>query len=83
MTTTQFLPDGGRRTVWSGTEGIEELIRAFYVRYDKPIFWTETSVSGPVENRLQWLEDSLGLVYRLYSEGCCSSATPGSPSLAC
>jgi beta-glucosidase len=69
MSTTQFLPDGGRRTVWSGTEGIEELIRAFYVRYDKPIFWTETSVSGPVEDRLQWLEDSLGLVHRLRSEG--------------
>jgi len=69
MTTTQILPDGGRRTVWSGTEGIEELIRAFYVRYDKPIFWTETSVSGPVEDRLLWLEDSLGLVHRLRSEG--------------
>jgi beta-glucosidase len=69
MTTTQFLPDGGRRSVWSGTEGIEELIRAFHVRYDKPIFWTETSVSGLAEDRLRWLEDSLGLVHRLRSEG--------------
>jgi hypothetical protein len=69
MTTTQFLPDGGRRSVWSGTEGIEELIRAFHVRYDKPIFWTATSVSGLAEDRLRWLEDSLGLVHRLRSEG--------------
>jgi beta-glucosidase len=69
MTTTEFLPDGRRRSVWSGTECIEEFIRAFHARYDKPIFWTETSVSGPVEDRLRWLEDSLGLVHRLRSEG--------------
>jgi beta-glucosidase len=69
MTTTEFLPDGGHRSAWGGTEGIEELIRAFHVRYDKPIFWTETSVSGPVEDRLRWLEDSVGLVHRLRVEG--------------
>ena len=69
MTTTEFLPDGGRRSIWGGTEGIEELIRAFHSRYDKPIFWTETSVTGTVEDRLRWLEDSLGLVTRLRSEG--------------
>ena len=69
MTTTEFLPDGGRRSVWSGTEGIEELIRGFHARYDKPIFWTETSVAGPVEDRLRWLENSLALVYRLRSGG--------------
>jgi beta-glucosidase len=69
MTTTEFLLGGGRPSVWSGTEGIEELIRAFHVSYDKPNFWTETSVSGTVKDRLRWLEDSLGLVYRLWSEG--------------
>lgn len=69
MTTTEFLPDGGRRSVWSGTGGIEELVRGFHARYEKPIFWTETSVSGSVEDRLRWLEDSLGLVHRLRSEG--------------
>jgi beta-glucosidase len=55
--------------VWSGTEGVEELIRNFHTRYDKPIFWTETSVSGSVEDRLRWLDDSVGLVHRLRSEG--------------
>ena len=69
MTTTEFLPDGGRRSVWGGTEGIEELIRGFHARYGRPIFWTETSVSGTVEDRMRWLEDSLGLVHRLRSEG--------------
>jgi beta-glucosidase/6-phospho-beta-glucosidase/beta-galactosidase len=69
MSTTEFLPDGGRRNVWSGTEGIEELVRDFHARYDRPIFWTETSVSGSVEDRLRWLDDSLSLVHRLRSEG--------------
>jgi beta-glucosidase len=69
LTTTELLPDGGRRNVWSGTEGVEELIRGFHGRYGKPIFWTETSLSGSVEDRLLWLEDSLELVQRLRSEG--------------
>jgi beta-glucosidase len=41
----------------------------FGERCGKPIFWTERSVSGTVEKRLRWLEDSLQLVYRLRSEG--------------
>ena len=69
MSTTEFLPDGRRRSVWSGTEGMDELVRGFYACYGKPIFWTETSVPGTVEDRLRWLEDSLELVHRLRSEG--------------
>jgi beta-glucosidase len=69
MSSTEFLPDGKRRSVWSGTEGIDELVRDFHARYDKPVFWTETSVPGTVEDRLRWLEDSLGVVHLLRSEG--------------
>ena len=69
MSTTEFLPDGGRRNAWSGAVGMEELVRDFHARYGKPIFWTETSVPGTVEDRLRWLEASLELVYRLRSEG--------------
>ena len=69
MTTTELLSEGDSRKVWSGTEGIEELIRGFHARYDKPIFWTETSLSGPVEDRLRWLRDSMDLVHRLREEG--------------
>ena len=69
MSTTEFLPEGKRRNIWSGTEGIEELVRDFHARYDKPIFWTETSVSGTAEARVRWLEDSLELVHNLRSEG--------------
>ena len=69
MSTTELLPDGKHRSVWSGTEGVEELVRGFYDRYGRPIFWTETSVSGTVEDRLRWLDYSLDLVHRLRSEG--------------
>jgi beta-glucosidase len=69
MSTTEFLSDGERRSVWSGTEGMDELVRGFHDRYGKPIFWTETSVPGTVEERLRWLGDSLDLVRRLRSEG--------------
>jgi beta-glucosidase/6-phospho-beta-glucosidase/beta-galactosidase len=69
MTTTEFLSGDGKRNAWSGTEGIEELIRGFHDRYDRPIFWTETSLSGAVEDRLRWLRDSLDLVHRLRDEG--------------
>ena len=69
LTTTEFLPNGERRNVWSGAEGMEELIRSFYARYGKPIFLTETSVSGSVEARIGWLRDSIALVHRLRAEG--------------
>jgi beta-glucosidase len=69
LTTTEYLPDGQRRNVWGGVEGMEGLIRGFHDRYEKPIFWTETSLGGSVEDRLLWLEDSLELVHRLHYEG--------------
>ena len=69
LTTTELLPDGEQRNVWAGVEGIEGLIQGFYARYEKPIFWTETSLAGSVEDRLLWLESSLELVHRLRSEG--------------
>jgi beta-glucosidase len=69
MTTVEILPHGGRRNVWCGAEGLEELIRAFHARYEKPIFCTETSVPGPPEARVRWLRNSLGTIRRLRGEG--------------
>jgi beta-glucosidase len=69
LTTTELLPGGRVRRVWSGTDGLRELIRGIHARYEKPIFLTETSVSGRVEDRLRWLQDSLETVYALRSEG--------------
>jgi hypothetical protein len=50
-------------------EGIEGLIRSFHARYETPVFWTETSLAGPVEVRLRWLQESLELVHRLRARG--------------
>jgi beta-glucosidase len=69
LTTSELLPDGRERRVWSGTEGLQELIHGFHARYEKPIFLTETSVSGRIEVRLRWLRDSLETVHALRSEG--------------
>lgn len=69
LTTTEFLPDGGSRKVWSGVAGLEELMRGFHARYGKPVFLTETSVSGSEEDRIGWLGDSIALVHRLRAEG--------------
>lgn len=60
---------GTRRRIYGGTDGLEELIRAFSGRYGRPIFVTETSMAGSVEARLGWLEDSVALVRRLRDEG--------------
>jgi beta-glucosidase len=69
LTTTELLPGGRERTVWSGTAGLQELIHGFHARYEKPIFLTETSVSGRIEDRMRWLRDSLETVHALRSEG--------------
>ena len=48
---------------------LEQLIRAFWERYERPVFVTETSMEGTVEERIEWLDESLSLVARLRGEG--------------
>ena len=69
LTTRALCPDGTSRYDWSGTEGFEELAQKFYARYRLPLFWTESSVAGSVEARLEWLDESVALVERLRQEG--------------
>lgn len=69
LTTRRLIPDGTSRYVWGGTEGLEELIRAFHERYDKPLFLTETSVAGTVDLRSSWMDESVELVHQLRAEG--------------
>ena len=56
-----------RRDGW--TSGLEELLGAFAVRYRRPLMVTETSALGGVEQRLAWLDASLGLVAGLRDRG--------------
>lgn len=69
LTTRALTPDGTSRYDWGGTEGFEELARAFFGRYGLPLFWTESSVAGTVQARLEWLEDSIKSVQRLRADG--------------
>ncbi|MGW0085072.1 family 1 glycosylhydrolase [Streptomyces sp. NPDC003393] len=53
----------------AGTEGLVDLLHTYADRYGQPLFVTETSRGGPVEERLGWLEQSVATVHRLRAEG--------------
>jgi beta-glucosidase len=65
---TTVAVDGGARP-YVGAAGLTEVCRAFAARYDRPLMITETSVDGPVERRLAWLEESLDACAALRAEG--------------
>jgi beta-glucosidase len=74
LTTTHYrageaLPVARRPKRDDWTDGLEELLRAFAARYDRPLMVTETSVPGSVSQRLAWLDASLELVAGLWDEG--------------
>ena len=53
----------------AGAAGLERVVRECAARYGVPVFLTETSIDGPVENRLRWLEESVAVVAGLRAEG--------------
>ncbi|MEU0348558.1 MULTISPECIES: family 1 glycosylhydrolase [unclassified Streptomyces] len=53
----------------AGTTGLADLLHRYAERYEQPLFLTETSRGGPVEERLAWLEESVDTVLRLRAEG--------------
>jgi hypothetical protein len=55
--------------LWGWVEGLERALRAFAGRYDRPVIITETSTNGTVQQRAQWLSESVGAVARLRTEG--------------
>jgi beta-glucosidase len=70
--TTVEVTAGGRATwqrVDGGTHGLEEMMRSFAERYGAPVFLTETSQSGPVADRLAWLDASIESLFRLRDDG--------------
>lgn len=52
-----------------GVTGLEEVLRGFADRYGKPVFLTETSLPGPIEGRVQWIDESVDCVLKLRAEG--------------
>jgi beta-glucosidase/6-phospho-beta-glucosidase/beta-galactosidase len=66
---TEVLPVASRPRRDDWTAGLEEVLRAFAVRYGRPLMVTETSVLGDVPRRLAWLDASMELVAGLRDEG--------------
>ena len=70
--TTVEVTDGARAS-WErgdgGTEGLEEVMRAFADRYGAPVFLTETSQAGSVADRIAWLDASIETLLGLRDDG--------------
>jgi beta-glucosidase/6-phospho-beta-glucosidase/beta-galactosidase len=58
-----------RPTFDAGTEGLREVLRAYAERYGAPVMLTETCVTGTVDERISWLDRSVGAVQELRDEG--------------
>lgn len=52
-----------------GVEGLKDALHLFADRYDLPIYLTETCWPGTVEERVQWLKDSVAAVDELRDGG--------------
>lgn len=52
-----------------GTAGLEEVVRAFADRYGAPVFLTETSQTGSIAERVEWLDASIPFLLRLRDKG--------------
>ena len=70
FTTSRFEPRRAEPVpVEAGTTGLAEVLREFAERYGRPVFLTETSRAGTVEERAAWLRDSVALLRRLRADG--------------
>ena len=58
-----------RPSVDRGAEGLREALESFAARYGAPVMVTETCVTGSVEERIAWLDESLAVVERIRDEG--------------
>ncbi|ERK72450.1 family 1 glycosylhydrolase [Leifsonia aquatica] len=58
-----------RPSVDRGAEGLRESLLSFARRYGAPVMVTETCVTGTVDERLAWLDDSLALVEGMRADG--------------
>lgn len=53
----------------AGVDGLKDVITSFADRYGKPVFLTETSYTGTVEQRISWMNESVAAVEELRAEG--------------
>ncbi|RFA18234.1 family 1 glycosylhydrolase [Subtercola boreus] len=53
----------------AGCDGLAEVLTRYAERYGAPVMLTETCVTGTVDERLAWLDDSVATLHRLRGEG--------------
>lgn len=53
----------------AGVEGMEDVLTSFAERYGKPVFLTETSYTGTVEERISWMRESVTAIHGLRAAG--------------
>lgn len=58
-----------RPRVDHGTTGLEEVLLAFWNRYERPVMVSETSVGGTPAERIEWMDASISTVHRLRDRG--------------
>ena len=51
------------------TSGLADVLTTFAQRYDRPVFLTETCLTGTVEDRIRWMNDSIACVRQLRTDG--------------
>lgn len=51
------------------TDGLKDVLTGFADRYSKPVFLTETGYTGTVDERIAWLDASVGAVNELRRSG--------------
>jgi beta-glucosidase len=51
------------------TDGLKDVLTRFAERYSKPVFLTETGFTGTVDERIAWLDASVGAVNELRGDG--------------
>lgn len=53
----------------AGTDGLREVLTTYAERYGAPVMLTETCVTGTVQQRIAWMEDSVATLHDLRDEG--------------
>ena len=59
----------GTERVWGGVEGLLRSIRDFHSHFGLPLFISETSTNGSVDQRAQWMRDSVQTIPVLRGQG--------------
>ncbi|BDZ48895.1 hypothetical protein GCM10025867_11360 [Frondihabitans sucicola] len=53
----------------AGTDGLREVLTTYADRYGAPVMLTETCVTGSVEQRIAWMDESVAALHDLRGEG--------------